>query len=250
MADRPPRQIGATSQTLSRGIRVLELLADAREPLSIDDLARALDVHRSIAYRLVRTHEEHRLVARDGAGLVSLAPRLAALAAAVEHDLQAAALPELTAIANELGMTALIAVVDHDDCVTLTSVEPRAAVASVAQRPGSRHPLTRGAPGRALLAQLDDAAWPVEAGPELTASVAEVRERGFAVSHDEVISRLRAVAVPLSPGIARPGFTVAALGVVFVAAEQSDEELARVLERGARAVRETLGQVPGGMMGA
>ncbi|WP_127819526.1 IclR family transcriptional regulator, partial [Microbacterium sp. CPCC 204701] len=142
------------SQTLSRGIRLLEVLADAREPLTIDLLARRLDLHRSVVYRLLRTLEDHGLVARDSVGRVQLGPRLAALAAGVAHDLQAEALPELTAVANELGMTTFLAVLDHDECVTLVSIEPRHAVASVAQRPGTRHPVTRGAPGKAILSLL------------------------------------------------------------------------------------------------
>ena len=107
----------AGSQTLSRGIRILEALADAREPLSIDDLAHRLDVHRSIAYRLVRTLEDHRLVLRDAAGRVALGARMAALAAGVAHDLQAEALPELTAVAGDLGMTCFLAVLDGDEYV-------------------------------------------------------------------------------------------------------------------------------------
>lgn len=43
------------SQTLSRGIRALEILAAADRPLSIAELAEALGVHRSIAYRILRT---------------------------------------------------------------------------------------------------------------------------------------------------------------------------------------------------
>lgn len=58
----------ARSQTLSRGIRVLEVLAGAERPLSIDEVAAELGVHRSIVYRIVRTLEDHRLVARDPAG--------------------------------------------------------------------------------------------------------------------------------------------------------------------------------------
>src|SRR5688500_16318930 len=50
------------SQTLSRGIRILEILADVREPLSIDEIARRLEVHRSVAYRLLRTLEDHGLI--------------------------------------------------------------------------------------------------------------------------------------------------------------------------------------------
>ena len=145
------------SQTLSRGIRILEILADARGPLSIDELAAELGVHRSIAYRLLRTLEDHGLVARDASGLVALGARMATLAAGVAHDLQAEALPELTVVANELGMTCFLAVLDGEECITLVSVEPRHAAASVAQRPGARHSVMVGAPGKAILAQLAEA---------------------------------------------------------------------------------------------
>ena len=50
------------SQTLDRGIRILEHLATAGGPQPIADIAAALGLHRSIAYRLVRTLEAHQLV--------------------------------------------------------------------------------------------------------------------------------------------------------------------------------------------
>ncbi|WP_067250287.1 IclR family transcriptional regulator, partial [Microbacterium resistens] len=183
------------SQTLSRGVRILEVLADARSPLSIDEVAARLEVHRSIAYRLVRTLEDHRLIARDSSGLLALGPRMAALAAGVASDLQSEALPELTAVANELGMTCFLAVLDGEECITLVSVEPRHTVASVAQRPGARHPATVGAPGKAILAQLSDTDALVP--DPLRDEVARIRERGFATSHDEVIPTVQSVAVPL-----------------------------------------------------
>ena len=65
-------------------------------------------MHRSVAYRLLRTLEDHGLVTRDAAGRIQLGARMAALAAGVAHDLQAEALPELTAVANDLGMTCFL----------------------------------------------------------------------------------------------------------------------------------------------
>src|SRR6185312_15125652 len=53
------RAVAPASQTLSRGIRILELLGDAGEPLTIDEVARRLGVHRSVGYRLLRTLEDH-----------------------------------------------------------------------------------------------------------------------------------------------------------------------------------------------
>ncbi len=221
------------SQTLSRGIRILELLADG--PLSIDDVAARLEVHRSIAYRLLRTLEDHRLVVRDASGRAALGPRMAALAAGVAHDLQAEALPELTAVANELGLTAFLTVLDGDEVITLTSVEPRHVLPNVAQRPGARHPVTVGAPGKAILTQMREVDWPA-ADAALRAEVAAVAERGYALSHDEVIPNLRSIAVPLPLRGKRP----AALAVVHMASRIPDTEIADRLQRSAITIRAAL----------
>lgn len=235
MGDGPDGSTPA-SQTLSRGIRILELLADAREPLGIEELARRLGVHRSVAYRLVRTLEDHALVARDGAGLVALGARLAALAAGVAHDLQTEALPELTAVANVLGMTCFLAVLDRGECVTLVSVEPRHAVAPVAQRPGARHAVTVGAPGKAILSLVPAEEWPGGVPHGLPAEVADVAARGYATSHDEVIPTLRSVAVPL----ALRGRQPAALAVVHVGDTADPAAVANRLTRSAEAIRAAL----------
>ncbi|TKJ99321.1 ArsR family transcriptional regulator [Plantibacter flavus] len=222
----------AHSQTLSRGIRILEVLADARTPLTIDALSAMLGLHRSVTYRLLRTLEDHRLVVRDGAGRIALGSRLAALAAGVSHDLQAAALPELTAIANELGMTCFLTVLDGDEIVTLVSVEPRHTMGSIAQRPGTRHPVGVGAPGKAIASRLSEAQWPDALDDDHRAELAVVREQGWASSHDEVITGLRAVAVPL----AAHGSPAAALAVVYVSSSRPETEIAARLIEGAATI--------------
>lgn len=226
----------AGSQTLSRGLRILELLADAGEPLSIDDTADRLGVHRSNAYRLVRTLEDHGLVIRDGAGLLGLGPRLAALAAGVSRDLQAAALPTITSAANELGMTCFVAVYDNGECVTLASVEPRHAIGAVAQRPGTRHSVALGAPGRAVLSQLPRSRWPVEVSPQTAAEVAAGGKDGSFYSHDEVIPSLNSIAVPLKIRGSAP----AALGAVYISSEHSREQIGRRLRLAAHEIARSL----------
>lgn len=225
------------SQTLSRGIRILETLADAREPLTIDEVAERLGLHRSVAYRLVRTLEQHGLVVRDRSGRLTLGPRMAALAAGVAHDLQAEALPELTAVAGDLGMTCFLAVLDHDECVTLASVEPRHAVAAVAQRPGTRHPVVVGAPGKAILTQLPERAWPAGLPASVAEEVRAAAARGYAQSHDEVLPSVHAVAVPL----ALPGRPPSAIAVVYVASGADPSVIAGRLARSAEAIRDALG---------
>lgn len=234
MVATPPSPAG--SQTLSRGIRVLEILSDAGGPLTIDETASRLGVHRSNAYRLVRTLEDHGLVGRDPHGGLVLGARLAALAAGVDRDLQAEALPELTTAANELGMTCFVTVLDREECVTLTSVEPRHAVAAVAQRPGTRHFVGVGAPGRAILAQVPQSEWPAEVSGQVAADV-HGAGAGVFISYDEVIANLRAVAVPLQIR----GHAPAAVGAVYVSSSHSAEEIGVRLSAAAAAIVGALG---------
>ncbi len=209
------------SQTLSRGIRALEILAEAPEPLTIAGLAAALGLHRSIAYRILRTLEDHRLVLRDDRGLLRLGPRMAALARGVQRDLQAAAGPELTAAARDLGMTTFLVVLDQDECVTLASVEPPPGPATIAQRPGTRHSIMVGAPGIAIQGTLTDAEWAACAGGDpRRPEAAGAADRGYATSRDEVVPGLSSVAVPLR----LPGQPPAALAVVHVAPARDDAE--------------------------
>ncbi len=220
------------SQTLSRGLSALEIIAESDKPIGMAELAARLGLHRSITYRVVRTLEEHRLVSRTAAGGLVPGARLAALARGVARDLQSAALPELTAVANELGMTAFVAVLDDDEVVALVSVEPRQAAAPVAQRPGTRHPLHLGAPGIAIQAALTPRERAVRADERLRDETFFLSFPGYATSHDEVIKGMSSVAVPLRV----PGQPPAAIAVVYVDRGTDVAAVARRLRQAAASV--------------
>ncbi|MGN6330437.1 MAG: IclR family transcriptional regulator [Motilibacteraceae bacterium] len=141
-----------TSQTLDRGLRVVELLADAPAGLTVTELAARLDVGRAVVYRLVATLEQHGLVRRSGEGPVRVGLGLLALARRVQPLLREAAVPVLRRLAEEVGATAHLTVVDGGEALALAVVEPSWTELHVAYRVGSRHALDRGAAGRALLA--------------------------------------------------------------------------------------------------
>ncbi|WGW11912.1 helix-turn-helix domain-containing protein [Saxibacter everestensis] len=213
------------SQTLSRGLRVLELLTGESNGLSIAQISQRLEVHRSIAYRLIQTLEHHGLITKGADSRYALGAGLAVLARSVATDLQSTARPVLAELSDELQMTAFVVVEQADRCVTLLSVEPHAA-GVVAQRPGTVHSVERGAPGLALLATTPTLA-PEHA--ERADDVAQVRASGFAHSHDEVIPGMQSVAVPLT----RHSGPQAALAVVYVASELDPTEIGNRLQAAA-----------------
>ena len=140
-----------TSRTLDRGLRLLELLAARDQGQTVTDLAEALDVARPVVYRLLATLEDHGLAAVDGTGRYRLGFGLTRLSGRLLPVLRAAAEPHLRVLADDVGATAHLTVADGDDGVAVAVVEPSATSFHVAYRTGSRHPLDRGAAGKAIL---------------------------------------------------------------------------------------------------
>lgn len=140
-----------TSQTLDRGLRVLAVLAESGSGLTVTELAARLEVNRTVVYRLVSTLEQHRLVRRDPRGRLHLGLGVLPLASAVQPVLRELAVPVLRDLAESVGCTAHLTVADGEEALALAVVEPSWTDFHVAYRVGSRHPLSRGAAGRAIL---------------------------------------------------------------------------------------------------
>jgi len=186
-------------------LRVLEHITESQNPLSVAEVAREVGMHRSITYRMLRTLEDHGLLARDDQGRFQAGAGLAVLAGRFTPALRAVAGRHLLELAVATNKTAFLVVRHGDEAVTIEVVEPPAAAAHVSYRPGLRHAISKGAPGIALLA-----GEPPQPGerPEVTFA----RSVGWATSIGEVIQGFRAVAAPVvdSAGVCR-----AAVAVVF-----------------------------------
>lgn len=157
------------SQTLDRGLRILELLAreDSGEGLTISQLAARLDIPRTVVHRLVATLEAHRYVAREDSR-IRLGLGIHRVAGAVVPALRERARPILAALADVARATAHLTVAEGAQAVALVVVEPTGTDFHVAYRAGARHPLTRGAAGRAIILGR-------QRGPLLVSSVGELQ---------------------------------------------------------------------------
>ena len=141
-----------TSQTLDRGLQLLMRLAEDDAGCTVTELATGLGVARPVVYRLLTTLEQWHLAVRGSDGRVRLGLGVLALATRVQPLLRDVATPLLRSLADDVGATAHLTVADGDEGLAVVVVEPQWTQYHVAYRVGSRHPLARGAAGRAILA--------------------------------------------------------------------------------------------------
>ena len=165
MTEQPRRR--ETSQTLDRGLTLLAVLAESDSGRTVTELAAALGVARPVVYRLLATLEQHHLAHRAADGRARLGLGVLALAGRAQPLLRAAAAPVLRRLADDVGATAHLTVVDGAAALAVAVVEPMWSQLHVAYRVGSRHPLDRGAAGRAVLAARAGQHAPVSSDGEL-----------------------------------------------------------------------------------
>lgn len=148
-----------SSLTLERGLALLQAVADSEsEAPTISDLATAIGASRAAVYRLLVPLQERGLVRRDGSK-VRLGLGLLRLAASVTPQLRLAALPALRELAESVGATAHLTVADGEEAQAIAVIEPSWTTYHVAYRVGTRHPLSRGAAGKAIGLRSEDPGW-------------------------------------------------------------------------------------------
>jgi DNA-binding IclR family transcriptional regulator len=207
-------ELNPKRSSLLRGLVALEALAI--RPMSAAELARLLDVNRSTTLRLMRELEASGYVKRDGSGrrYATATDRFQALLIAHSDQSNWSPLvePLLASIRDEFGESSMAAV-PAGGLMVYTSLLPSRHSVVVREWLGTARPMHCSALGKAYLA-----ARPVEQldlelgrlsyeggtasaahGPiELRERLDEARELGYAVDHEETLSGVVCVAVPLS----------------------------------------------------
>ena len=199
-------------QSVDRAISVLDVLAQ-RGLAGVTEIAVALGVHKSTAFRLVQALEARDLVEQDiargkyrlGLGILRLAG-----ATTARLDVVQEARPTARALALETGETVNIAVLHDRAALYLDQVSGSSAVQSH-NWVGQRIPLHATSNGKVLLSGLTDQQIRRETGRTLEtytphtvtdhagllAEVARVRTDGYSIVGDELEIGLTAVAAPV-----------------------------------------------------
>lgn len=178
------------SQTLARGLNALQLVTGAPAGLTVQQVADGVGVHRTIAYRLLGTLAEFKLIAKGEDGRYRPAAALAVLGASFDRNVRQLSVPTLRALADDLGTTVSLLVAEGDQQVAIAVIVPTQVAYQLAFHEGSRYPLNRGAAGIALLASMPPR-------PGERDLVAQARKQGWVITHGEIEPNTYGLAVPV-----------------------------------------------------
>jgi sugar lactone lactonase YvrE/DNA-binding IclR family transcriptional regulator len=243
------------TQALTRGIALLNLVADAPAPLRFVDIAERAGLARPTAHRILAALTEARLLRHDPlTQTFALGPRFLEMAHRVWEgfDLRATAAPELERLARLAGETARLAVLDHDGVLYVDQRDAEQEAVRLVNRVGARVAPHASACGKAMLAQLpaperrallDRLAPLASPGPRAVTDVAALERdlilsaaRGYALSLEEAAAGVNAVAAPVLDRRARPLGAICLVGPAFRLGEARLHALGREVMEAARRI--------------
>ena len=150
---------GATDfiESLDRGLRVLELFGGGQQPMTLSDLARAADLPRATARRILFTFERAGFVESDGK-LFRLTPRVLVLASSylASNHVVSVLQPVLDRLSSDAQEISSMAILDGNDVVFIARASPT-RIFSAGIDVGYRLPAFCTSVGRVLLSRLPDA---------------------------------------------------------------------------------------------
>ena len=244
------------------GLRTLDILDELAEgPRSVGAVARAVELPKTTAYRLLLTLEQREMVARgSGPDEFRLGPRLLSLGLLVRagSSLNEAALPVMRELRERFGETVNLNICVRDERLCIASLEGTHRVRMQGVM-GERSPLHSGAAARAILAFLPTAR--VEAyidaslltpltghtitDPErLRAILADDRRRGYVLSIGERTEGVTSVGAPIWGAQGEVAASLNVSGPTERMHRHSLEEIGHATRRAGLMVSVAIGYVP------
>lgn len=224
----PPRPARSGSQSLERGLDILEMIEAENGDIGVRELARRLELSPTIVQRLVSSLAVRGYIEKNTeTSRYRLGHRSMILGASGERgvDYLVTARRELDRLAQEHHLNGFVSVLRSGRAIYLLAVQADGLAIRVAV--GSEMALHSTAAGKVLLASLDDgearkllghrkllAITPhtVTDAAAVIASLAKVRRQGYATVVEENIPGVLSVGAPITD---RTGAIVAALSVAF-----------------------------------
>jgi len=245
------------TQAVLRAMALLKAFTDAQPEIGLSELARAVKLNKTTAYRMLTALESEGFVSKNRATeSYRLGPEAIALGgrAMRANDLRAASRSELEALAQATTETASLETLIDRDMLVLDEVIG-GHVLGAAQHIGARWPAHATSTGKAILAFLPESesnaflrgALLKSTNNTITTQTAmrreltRIREQSYAVATEELEDGFTAIGAPV---FNHDGKAVAAISVGGPSARLTSDRISQIAERvvsAAKAVSQKLG---------
>ena len=216
-------------RSVTKAIRLLELLREAGKPLSLTELYAATGWPKSTIHGLLSTMREAGFIEQTQSGRYWLGIRLFELGCAVSNawDIAAIARAPMQNICQTLGESVFLSVFDHAAVVTLAEEESHASLRVVSEV-GARLPVHCTSQGKLFLAHVSQAECrrvlnlgelraytphTLTSYEQLAPELARIREQGYAVENGEYKIGLRSVSAPVYDASGEVHYAVGVVGM-------------------------------------
>lgn len=230
-------------QSLERGLRVLEILGQSSQPLTLTQIAKLGNLNKTATQRFLHTLCSLKYLYRENNHYV-LGSRILSLGYSFfsSSNLAVKSKPYLDELSSILRKTVNLAVLDNLDALFLYRKEVGKFIKHDLA-PGSKLPAFAGALGKMLLAGLSDrelerrinkmklhplTTKTVSTKKALREQIKQTRERGYSICDQELSMDLYSVAVPL---ISDRKKVVAAINVSMESHYKASVDLAMIIEK-------------------
>lgn len=173
------------------------LFLEGSGPRTVAEIAAELGLSSNAARRIVETLHARGFVVRDAAQRLRLGPALLTVAADLPTELAIAAQPHVVELADRLGETVVLAMLEGEHSVIVTQGLGAASPLRVEHEIGFRQSLSRGASSLAILAHLPPEDERVARSGVPAAALAEIRARGYARTEGDIRAGMVGIAAPL-----------------------------------------------------
>ncbi len=226
---------------LERGMQIVEILAEARRPLSLTEIAAKLGLASGMVYRLLRQMQEQQWLMQDaGSQKYSLSLRLYSFALSAHPNallVEAARLP-LQDLAAATNQSCHLSILVGNEIVVVAAGDAPSPLRLTVDI-GSRHPAAGTTSGRLLIALQSPAEQARFKGDLPAAELKRIAAVGHNVAHHRNVHGVHDLAVPVRLAGGHAALALAALDT----SPQSDKILSYLpaLRRTATAIEQALG---------
>jgi DNA-binding IclR family transcriptional regulator len=231
-------------RAVDRALDILLAFQPGDEELSVAELLKRVDLSRPTLYRLLATLEHNGFLSSSGEPqrfrLGSAVARLAYVWN-TSNRIADIAQPPLRRLWESTGETAALFVPEGAYRLCVAEIES-AQPLSFRRGVGYREKLMLGASGRAILAYTEGDLDRLEGTKVDQNELAAIRQRGYALSRDELINGAVALAAPFFDGADRIAGSLCIFGPSVRMTEDKVKEFSGLLMQEAQALSQALGQ--------